>query len=167
MTRGFRYQVGAPPDRVVAVLASATKAESVVGFAMSDRSGEPFVGKVTDDGSFRLRRPRGFSTPPRVAYVAGGVQRDAVGSLVVGSFRVHPLVRVAQVVWILLLLAFSAVVLPASFARPELLWVIAVIGLPVGLLLLLFWWIGSRDQIILRRALTDVLGRAGRVSETE
>jgi hypothetical protein len=166
MPRNFSYQVAAPPERVVAVLVSASVSESPAGFALTDRTSAALVGSVSHDGEFALRRPRGLGTAPRVAYVKGVVRSGPGGSIVVGSFATHPLLRFARAAWVVVLLAFAVVVLPRSLTQPELLWIVVVIGFVVGLMILPFQWLALRDRAVMRETLRETLGRAGAVTGT-
>lgn len=123
------------------------------------------VGNV-DAQSFKVRRSRGWMTPPRVEVMHGTIQADGSRSLVRVRYSPRGLVRLARAVWVLMFVAFALVVIPGASQRPELLWIPVVIGLVVGLMLLPFAWLGSEDRRALELELESALGRCGRVERT-
>ena len=157
----LQYSVGASPDRVLEAISESTVPETAIGFAIRDRARGRLVGRVRADGSFTLRRARTLGSSPRVLVLAGRVQAKDMGSLVIGRYAMHPLLRIAIVVWILLFLAFSAVVIPGIAIHPELLWVPAVVGLFVVLMVAPFIWLASLDRKRLQADLETALRRAG------
>ena len=158
------YAVSAPPGRVLGAITTATTRGSVVGFMLSDRSDAFLIGTVRDDGSFDLRLPRSLSTPPRVALLRGRVRDDAAGSIVAGSFALHPAVKVGCVLPVAFGLLSTVIVVPSVREYPGLLWVPAVVWLTVALFGFPFFWFARYDRAALRVDLEEILRQAGTIT---
>jgi len=156
----LRYRVHSSSQRVLDAIAAAASPGSSTGYSFSDRAKTQLIGGVHGD-RFTLRRARGLMTAPRVLVLHGNVESSASGALVSATYRLHPLVQVARLAWLLFLVAVLAVVLPNAFSEPRLLWIIVVLGFVVGLMMVPFAWLARADRPVLRRELEGVLRQAG------
>jgi hypothetical protein len=164
MANKLRYSVLAAPERVVESIDASAQPGSMVGFLMADSSARRFVGSVSKDWSFTLRRPRGLLTTPRVAVLRGQVEPSGTTAAVVATFEFHPVVRLARIVWVTVVVGMSLLVLPAATSQPELLWVPVVMGVVVFLMMIPFEFLARADREQLRSDLEDVLRRTGSLS---
>jgi hypothetical protein len=161
----LHYHVAALAPTVIRAIDTASSQDnSMLGFVLVDRVATPLLGRVSPDGSFNLRRPRGFATAPRVVVMRGRVVPADVGADVVGRFEFHPAVRVAIAAWLLVLLAFVVVLAPGIPTHHELLWVIAIVALTIGGLCIPFYWLRRYDRATLRSELEAALRQAGPVT---
>lgn len=165
MGERLHYHVAAlAPTVIRAIDAASSRDNSTLGFVLADRVTTRLVGQVSPDGSFTLRRPRGFATAPRVVVMRGRVVPADVGADVAGRFEFHPAVRVALAAWVLVLLPFVVVVAPGIPTHPELVWVIAIVALAIGGLCIPFYWLGRYDRATLRSEFEAALREAGPVT---
>ena len=156
------YRVQAPPDRVADAIARSLVPGGVLGYSFTDATAVAFVGKMTNEGRFDLRRPRGLTTAPRVAVLRGKIDPAEGGALVTVRYGLHPLVAFARSVWLAFLVLTSVVIIPASFfGAPELLWVLVVFSFVIALLFVPSEWIARADRARLRSDLEETLRRAG------
>jgi hypothetical protein len=160
----LRYSVLAAPERVVESIAASAQPGSMVGFSMADSGARRFVGSISKNRSFTLRRPRGLLTAPRVAVLRGQVEPSGTTAAVVATFELNPAVRLARIVWVIVFVAMSLLVLPAATRQPGLLWVPVVMGVVVFLMIIPFEFLARADREQLRCDLEDVLRRTGSVS---
>lgn len=156
-----RYRVQAPPDRVADALARSMLPSGLLGYSLTDSASAVFVGKVTNNGNFDLRRPRGLMTAPRVAVLRGKIDPAEGGALVTVRYGLHPPVSFARSFWLLFLGLIAVVVIPASFGAPELLWILAVFAFIIALMFVPSEWIARADIAKLRSDLETTLRRAG------
>jgi len=159
-----RYRVAAPPERVVDAIARAMSPGGLVGVSLTDRTPTLFVGRIANDSSFDLRRPRGLTTAPRIAVLRGRVEPTLGGAIVNVWYALHPLAWSARVFWLLLLGAVALVVLPASFGQPELLWILVIFAFVIVLMLAPFEWLARVDRAQLRSDFEETLRHAGPIS---
>jgi hypothetical protein len=82
----------------------------------------------------------------------------------VATFELHPVVRLARIVWVIVFCAMSLLVLPAATSQPELLWVPLIMGVVVLLMMIPFELLARADRVQLRSDLEDALRRAGSIS---
>jgi hypothetical protein len=158
----LEYTVEAAPELVLESIAAASARPTVIGFALTDRTRSELVGDVSKEHrSFDLRRSRRLGTPPRVAMLRGRVEATGMGAKVVATYALHPAVRIARLMFVLLFVAFALLVLPAASSQPQLLWIPVVIGFIVLLMMVPFEWLAFVDRSRLRLALEDALRRAG------
>ncbi len=160
----LRYSVLATPERVVDSIAASAEPGSIGGFWIADSGARPFVGAVAKNQSFALRRARGLQTTPRVAVLRGRVEPSGTTTAVVATFELHPAVRLARIVWVIVFCAMSLLVLPAATSQPELLWVPVIMGGVVVLMMIPFELLARADRVQLRSDLEDALRRAGSIS---
>jgi hypothetical protein len=165
MGERIQYHVAALlPTVIRAIDAASAQDSSMLRFVLADRVATPFVGQVSPDGSFNLRRPRRFGTAPRVVVLRGRVVPADAGADVVGQFGFHPAVRAAIAAWLLVLLVFVVVLAPGIPTHPELLWVIAIVALTIGGFCTPFYSLARYDRAMLRSDLEAAIRRAGPVT---
>jgi hypothetical protein len=153
--------VQAPPDRVANAIARSVVPGGVLGFSVTDSTSAAFVGEVTNDGSFDLRRPRGFATAPRVAVVRGKIDAANEGAIVSVRYGLHPALLITRAAWLGFLALTAVIVIPASFGDLSLLWILIVFTFIVSLMLVPFEWLARADRAKLRTDLETTLRRAG------
>jgi len=158
-----RYRVHAPPEHVVDAMVRSTVPGGLLGYSLTDATSATFVGKVTKDGTFDLRRPRGLATTPRVVVLRGKVHQAEDGALVAVRYRVHPSVLLARSVLLGFLILTAVIVIPASLGDLGLLWILAVFAFVIALMLAPFEWLARADRVKLRSDLEETLRRAGSV----
>ena len=159
-----RYRIQASPDRVADAITRSLVTGGVLGYSFTDATAAAFVGKMTNDGHFDLRRPRGLMTAPRVAVLRGKIDPAEGGALVTVRYGLHPLVSLARSVWLGFLVLTAVVIIPASFnGAPELLWVLAIFSFVIALLFVPSEWIARADRTQLRSDLEETLRRVGSI----
>jgi hypothetical protein len=151
------YEVSAPPERVLREIASAVAPSGAVGFSIGGEDTRArFVGSVSGN-RFALRRPRAFLDPPRVVVLRGIVEATATGSAIHARYGYHPAVQLVRAIYLLFFLVTAVLVVPAATRQPELLWLVAVMGLVVLLFAVPFAYQARFDRAELRSALEDCL----------
>jgi hypothetical protein len=164
MTTTVRYALAAPPERVIASIAASARPGSALGFSFSDLTARPLVGAIRADGSFSVRRARGFGTTPRFLVVRGSVRPDGVGSDVSAEFALHPAVRIWRALVVVLFIGGSLAVLPAAATQPALLPVVITLGAIAGLMLLPIQLLAHEDHEPLRLAFEAMLRHSGEIT---
>lgn len=162
----LRYRVAAPAQHVVDAIAAVTSPGGPVGYTFTDRAKTELVGDIRGE-NFTLRRARGLATVPRVLVLRGKIESTDAGTNVTATFRLHPAVKVTQIIWLVVFLAIVAVVLPNALHETQLFWIIVVLGLVVGLMMLPFQWLARTDKPVLRRELERALLRAGPIASED
>ena len=152
----------ASPDRVADAIARSLAQGGILGYSITDWTSAVFVGRMTNNGSFDLRRPRGFATTPRVVVLRGKIDPAEHGALVSVRYGLHPAVLISRSAWVGFLVLTAVVAIPASFnGAPELLWVLAVFAFIIALMWLPFEWLARADRAKLRADLETTLRRTG------
>jgi hypothetical protein len=158
-----RYRVHAPPERVVDAMARSTVPGRLLGYSLTDATAATFVGKITNDGTFDLRRPRGLATTPRVVVLRGKVHLAEDGAVVAVRYGLHPAVLLTRSVLLGFLILTAVIVIPASFGDLRLLWILVVFAFVVALMLAPYEWLARADRTRLRSDFEETLGRAGSI----
>ena len=152
----------ASPDRVADAIARSLAQGGILGYSLTDRTSAAFVGKMTNNDSFDLRRPRGFATTPRVVVLRGKIDPAEDGALVSVRYGLHPAVVIMRSALLVFLVLTAVVVIPASLGgAPELLWVLAVFAFIIALMWLPFEWLARADRAKLRMDLETTLRSTG------
>jgi len=154
--------VEASPDRVADAIARSLAQGGILGYSLTDSTSAVFVGKMANNRTFDLRRPRGFATTPRVVVLRGKIDPAEDGALVSVRYGLHPAVLISRSALLGFLVLTAVVVIPASFAgAPELLWVLAVFAFIIALMWLPYGWLARADRAKLRADLETTLRRTG------
>jgi len=157
-----RYRVKASPDRVAGAIARSVAQGGILGYSVTDWTSAVFVGRMINNDSFDLRRPRGFATTPRVVVLRGKIDPAEDGALVSVRYGLHPAVLIMRSALLGFLVLTAVVVIPASLGgAPELLWVLAVFAFIIALMWLPFEWLARADRAKLRMDLETILRRTG------